>query len=363
MNAASHTVGTNFIANSTIVNVANSTQNAVLTPLSLSINAISATTNGAVVNTTFIGVGNTLVSANLSPSTLTIGSTTLNAIALSVSNFVANSLGAYHTGTMNAASFTTTGITANVTGVYPTTNTSGHELGLTAKRFDLFATTIDISGNLTANGALGGGSQVLTSNSTGGVFWAPGSAPSLGSASTTDVLFDDGGAINGTAGFIFTKSTNTVTVSNTLVVVNLTMTGNLSANGATGVSQILSSNSTGGVYWGSPGATPAAGSDTYVQFNDGGTAFGGTSGFTFTKSTNNVTIANTLTIASFTANNLLVAANAINVTNQTNTATFFATTSANVGANVQLTTTGLIIGPLVLPNPEYLYLHKTYGGL
>jgi hypothetical protein len=45
----------------------------------------------------------------------------------------------------------------------------------------------------------------------------------------------------------------------------------------------------------------------------------------------------------FTANNTLVTAAALNVTNQVNTATFNATTSANVGTT-QLTTTNLVIG-------------------
>lgn len=45
-----------------------------------------------------------------------------------------------------------------------------------------------------------------------------------------------------------------------------------------------------------------------------------------------------------TANSTLVNAAAINVRGQTNTVTFFATTSANVGANVQLTTVQVSVG-------------------
>jgi len=47
--------------------------------------------------------------------------------------------------------------------------------------------------------------------------------------------------------------------------------------------------------------------------------------------------------ATFTANATLVNAAAINITGQVNTATFFATTSANVGGNVQLTTSTLTL--------------------
>ena len=41
---------------------------------------------------------------------------------------------------------------------------------------------------------------------------------------------------------------------------------------------------------GSGGSSTPGGSDTYVQFNDGGSAFGGDSGFTYNKTTNRVTI-------------------------------------------------------------------------
>ena len=58
---------------------------------------------------------------------------------------------------------------------------------------------------------------------------------------------------------------------------------------------ILSSTSTGVMSWvaqGSGSATPGDG-DTSIQFNDGGSAFGGTTGFTFTKGTHTVTIGST----------------------------------------------------------------------
>jgi ribosomal protein L13 len=48
--------------------------------------------------------------------------------------------------------------------------------------------------------------------------------------------------------------------------------------------------------------------------------------------------------ATFTANATLVNAAAINITGQVNTATMYATTTANVGANVQANTTALFIG-------------------
>ena len=47
---------------------------------------------------------------------------------------------------------------------------------------------------------------------------------------------------------------------------------------------------------GSGGSTTAAGSDTYVQFNDGGTSFGGDSGLTYNKTTDALTLVGALSV-------------------------------------------------------------------
>jgi hypothetical protein len=71
----------------------------------------------------------------------------------------------------------------------------------------------------------------------------------------------------------------------------------------------------------------------------------GTSGNVFTIGQNSYTYtASNGSVIGFTANSSLVNAAALNVVGQINTATFYATTSANVGANVQLTTSSIIIG-------------------
>lgn len=66
----------------------------------------------------------------------------------------------------------------------------------------------------------------------------------------------------------------------------------------------------------------------------------------FSSTVNAVTSVNSalLTVGTaFTANSTLVNAAAINITNQTNTATFHATTSANVGANLRANTTAYLV--------------------
>jgi len=74
-----------------------------------------------------------------------------------------------------------------------------------------------------------------------------------------------------------------------IIVANLVPTG-IFANGAAGTGgQVLASNSTGGIYWSTPTAG-VAGSDTQIQFNDGG-ALGGDAGLTYNKTTDTVTVA------------------------------------------------------------------------
>ena len=142
-----------------------------------------------------------------------------------------------------------------------------------------------------ANGAAGTGGQVLTSNSSGGVFWV---APSAGVAgSDTQIQFNDGGTLAGDAGLTFNKttdtlSTNTVLATSTVnaavlsvgtsVVANTTRLAigtavGFQANGTIGTDgQILYSNGTT-AYW----AAVPAGDITAVTAGSGLTG-GGSSG-------------------------------------------------------------------------------------
>lgn len=141
-----------------------------------------------------------------------------------------------------------------------------------------------------------------------------------------------------------------------VIVANLVPTA-VWANGAAGTAgQVLTSNTTGGVYWSSPSAG-VAGSDTQVQFNDGGVLAGDT-GFTFNKTTDTLTVGNTEVIGkanatqftvgtTFTANSTLVNAAALNVVNQVNTATLYATTSANIGTAFTVNSTTVNIASTV----------------
>lgn len=61
-----------------------------------------------------------------------------------------------------------------------------------------------------------------------------------------------------------------------------------SADGS--ANQVLKTDGAGNLGWATAGGGSAAGSDTQVQFNDGGTAFGGDSGLTYNKTTDTLSV-------------------------------------------------------------------------
>jgi len=135
-----------------------------------------------------------------------------------------------------------------------------------------------------ANGAHGTTGQVLASNSTGGLFFST-PAPSV-TGSNTELQFNDEGAANGAIGATFDKTSNTLNIANvvsvganvklsttTLLIGNSTVNSVVNsssltvnnatisnailtkvyANGAFGTDgQVLTSNSTGGVFFAAP---------------------------------------------------------------------------------------------------------------
>lgn len=76
---------------------------------------------------------------------------------------------------------------------------------------------INIGAFITANGSVGSAGQALLSGgASANAYWgSAGGGSSVGSAANTNVLFDDSGVANGSAIFVFNKSTNTVTIGNT----------------------------------------------------------------------------------------------------------------------------------------------------
>jgi len=101
-----------------------------------------------------------------------------------------------------------------------------------------------------------------------------------------------------------------------------------------GVSRGAGAGGGGGV---AVGATSAAGLDTYVQFNDGGSTFGGDAGLTYNKTTDTLTIAGDLAV---NGGDLTTTATAFNLVNSTATTVNLGggASAVNIGAAGSATT-------------------------
>ena len=114
--------------------------------------SVTSTISGG--NTTIAGFAN--VSTSVNSALLTVGT-----------SFIANTTGAYHTGTINASSITLSNssvigiISANNSGVYPSSNIAGSELGTSSRRWAVSGNTGNFSGQLTVSG-----NTTLTGNAT-----------------------------------------------------------------------------------------------------------------------------------------------------------------------------------------------------
>jgi len=241
---------------------------------------------------------------------------------------------------------------------------------------------------ITANSSQGTAGQILFSNGTGGIYWS--AAPTSVAGSDTQVQYNDGGVLAGAAGLTFAKTTNVVTIANTItigggaVIANasgLIANSTLTVSNATG-GQITIANATGVYTTGTVNAASHTVGTTFVanttgtfvnstaftitNFTGGNLLVANTSGVYVANSTGVVNAAShtvgTSTVAnatgvytgivngstiqvgtSFTANATLVNAAAINVVGQTNSATLFVTTSANIGTAVVANASGVFV--------------------
>lgn len=139
---------------------------------------------------------------------------------------------------------------------------------------------------------------------------------------------------------------NQALVANTLGYLNEIRTANLVAtkiyaNGAFGTNgQVITSNSTGGIYWNTP-LPGVVGSNTQVQFNDSG-ALGANANLTFDKTTGTLTTvnikANTVNASSYTVGSNFIA----NSTGTYLTGTINAA-SISLGSNFVANATGVYV--------------------
>ena len=172
-----------------------------------------------------------------------------------------------------------------VTGRTPNTTSSGNsafidtgELALNLTDRKLFSsngsssfevgsnlTSLQVATTISANGSTGTAGYVLLSSGAGNAYW--GSATSTPGGSNTQIQFNDSGTLNATAGFTFNKTTNNITIANTLTVTAISANGGVGANG-----QSLFSNGSG-IYWASSSGGTGAVTlyEYYNTYNGNGT--------------------------------------------------------------------------------------------
>lgn len=155
-----------------------------------------------------VGVNNTAPGVAFEVTGAANVSTSVNSALLTVgTNFIANTIGAYHTGTVNASSFTTTGVLINTTAVVPTSNTI--LLGNTIGRWVITANSI-AANSLAITGVSSSGNTTITG-------WANVSA------GVNSAQFTVGAIGVGVDGFI-ANSTH-ISVGDTVNNVQITATG------------------------------------------------------------------------------------------------------------------------------------------
>lgn len=313
-------------------------------------------------------IGANLNSLSVGGAKLTANATLVNAVALNVVNqtntatlyvttsanvasaFLVNSTGAYHTGTVNAASHTvgtTTVVNSTAISLGPFGTTNGTNITTTSidvgnstanaaldyniiyvanstSRANLTPTTLAI-GSITVNSALANLQALNVVNQINTATLYASSTANVGKLNVAAAGGDEGGEI-------YLDKPPNGTLSGGITVDSYQNRLRFFEQGGTNRGAYIDLASCGaGVSTNLLGSSSSvAGSNTQMQFNDSG-AFGASAGFTFNKVTNNVTIANTVTVGTATVNGSLANLQALNVVNQTNTATLYVTTSANVG--------------------------------
>jgi hypothetical protein len=166
-----------------------------------------------------------------------------------------------------------------------------------------------------------------------------------GTASSSTFLRGDGawtgvnGLTDGDKGDITVSSSGAVWAIDAGAVTNSMLAGsialsNLSITGTPDGSKFLRDDGT----WAAAGSsTNAAGSDTHVQFNDGGTAFGGDSGLTFNKTTDALSVAGALTSAAHTVTSTSATALVVGANGTTNPVLTVNANTASVATGISVT--------------------------
>ncbi len=315
-------------------------------------------------NTTITGFANVTTSVN--SASLTVGT-----------SFIANTTGVYHTGVVNAGSLSTSGFVINTTAFAPTSNTL--LLGNTSGRFVISANTgnfsgdVTIAGNTTVNNAtLNGTLQTISGNVNidSGTLFVDSINNRIGVGITNPgVTFDVSGSANISSGVnssLFTVGSSLIgnttgvyhtgvvnadshTVGSNFVANSTTVTSTGIANLTAATSSIRVGNSSVNSFVNSSSVLTSVGIFS-TSANVGSNVGVSTSGIQIGNSTANlnansilISVASSSSTSNISPTGFVVGSfNANNSTMTVNVGSFV--TGANVGSNVNLTTSYLQIG-------------------
>jgi hypothetical protein len=280
-------VGANVLLDTGAVRVGNSTVN-------------------AVTNSTNFSVANSTIAVRVGPASVNVGSNSaVSAVDYKVGNSVANA-------TVAQSLVTVSNSLSSVT-VDPNSVVSGNS-------------TVNVVANSTS---------LVVSNSTLSVVVGPAT-----------VAVGANSIVSATSYFVGNSTVNAVVNSSTIKI-NSNTTANVTISGANSVQQdgtyFLNAN---GSYTQPTAVASPGGSNTQVQYNDSGT-MGGSAGFTFDETSNDVTVANTVTSVTHKSGNSTVNSTLgqTGLTVQNSTITILAGPAGlNVGANSFLDAARLFVG-------------------
>jgi hypothetical protein len=320
VNSALITAGANVFINATSIQIGNSVAN---------LNA----------NSILVSIANSTASANLGPRGLVSGIVTVNSTVVSVG---ANSfLGAsdYNIGnsianaTLSSTSLRVTNATAN-TIINPGTMSLGNSVvNAVSNSLGLFLanSTSNTSIQVPSAAAWSATNYFLHANGS----WVAYNPSAAAGGANTQIQFNDSTSLSGTAGFTFDKTTNNVSVANTLTV------GGAVVNSTYFAGTANNANNLGGVSLSTlQGTITANAGAAYTN----AIAYSGNAALAYANA-----IAYSGNAALAYANAIAYSGNADNITSGTlNTARLPAqvnvATTINVGANVSLSTSSLFIG-------------------
>ena len=173
------------------------------------------------------------------------------------------------------------------------------QIGLDAENFN--SASFVVSGTVLARNGLTGsltkladgrsfieaGSNVTVTSASNGAITIASTAGGSVAGSDTQVQFNDGGSFGGDPGLLYNKTSNSLYAAGTITA-SLGLTGSLTRllDGSSfieaGTNVTVTSASNGAItIAATAGSTNAAGSDTQIQYNNGGTNFGGIADLTW----------------------------------------------------------------------------------